>query len=205
MNLEVGFLPESYISDIPNAGGYFPFSIDGSAPYIVDYQSFDEGFEKFLCNWITKLDRFPIYAVFEYMDYQEEEIEKDFSLANIEWLRFKFKKKLFIKIKLINLNQIQVVMSYLYWQGSMNFFAACSLSEDLFSFDKRYMKTLFGTKKVQLPVITLKQDCTAFWIDYDGQSIISISNEKLFSSIESISRSLPSGIDVTLCEYADEE
>ncbi|MFL0361690.1 hypothetical protein ACH0BF_01560 [Pseudobacillus sp. 179-B 2D1 NHS] len=200
MDLEVGFLPENCIRDIPDAGGYFPFSIDGKALYVIDYQSIDEEFENFLCDWMKKLDRFPIYAVFEYMDYQEEEIEKEFSLAKVERLHINFKKEVFIKTKLTNLSQLQVVMPYLYGQGSMNFFAAWSLSQDLFSFDKREMNTLFGLKKVQLPVISLKQKGTVFWVDYDGQSMISISNEKLFSSIESISHSFPSNTHVIKCE-----
>lgn len=62
------------------------------------------------------------------------------------------------------------------------------------------MNTLFGLKKVQLPVISLKQKGTVFWVDYDGQSMISISNEKLFSSIESISHSFPSNTHVIKCE-----
>ena len=203
MNLEMGFFPKSYVSGIPEAGGFFPFAIDGNTPYIGDYQTFDDGLENFLCKWLANLDRFPIYAVFEYMDFQQDEIEKDFSLVDIEYLHFKFKKELFIKAKLTSFNQLQVVMPYLYGQGSMNYFAAWSLSEDLFSFDKRDMKTLFGTKKVQLPVINLKQDCTVFWVCYDGDSIVSISNEKLFSTVDSITGSFPPGINVTECEFEE--
>lgn len=37
MNLEIGYLPKSYyMKDQPDAGGYFPFVLEGNIPAVVD-------------------------------------------------------------------------------------------------------------------------------------------------------------------------
>lgn len=164
MDIEVGFLPKSYISDIPSGGGLFPFGIDGDKPYIVEYEGHDVDIETFINNWMKELNRFPIYTIFTYISYDAEEIGDVFSAANIEYVKLKVDRETFIKAKIDDYKQFKVVMPFLYSQGSMNCFAAWSLSEDLFSFEKRDMKTLFGRRKVQMPVVTLRKDCTMFWI-----------------------------------------
>ncbi|MFB8427153.1 hypothetical protein ACFC4S_35015, partial [Priestia megaterium] len=67
MDIEVGFLSKSYISDIPSGGGLFPFGIDGDASYIVEYEGHDVDIETFINNWMKELNRFPIYALFTYI------------------------------------------------------------------------------------------------------------------------------------------
>ncbi|WP_228459557.1 hypothetical protein [Priestia megaterium] len=133
----------------------------------------------------------------------EEEIDNTFSSANIEYAKLKMKKKRFIKSKVQDNEQFEIVMSYLYSQGSINDFAGWSLSEDLFSFDKRNMKTLLGRRKVHMPVIIFQKDSTMFWICYDGSSAISISKDTLFSTSDSIISSFPTSVKGIKFEYEE--
>jgi len=203
MNVEIEFLPKSYISEVPADGGFFSFGIDGEVPYIIEYDGQELDIEVFFNNWMAQLNKFPIYTLFSYAKVDEEEIDHTFSSANIEYAKLRMKKKRFIKSKVQDNKQFEIVMSYLYSQGSINDFAGWSLSEDLFSFDKRDMKTLLGKRKVHMPVITLQKDSTMFWICYDGSSVISISNDTLFSTPDSIISSFPTGVKGIEFEYEE--
>lgn len=208
MNVEIGFLRKSYISEVPADGDFFPFGIDGEGSYIIEYyesQELDQelDIEVFFDNWMAQLNRFPIYTLFSYGKVDEEEIDHTFSSANIEYAKHRIKKERFIKSKVQDNKQFEIVMSYLYRQGSINDFAGWSLSEDLFSFDKRDMKTLFGRRKVHMPVVTLQKDSTMFWICHDGSSVISISNDTLFSTFDSIISSFPTGVKGIKSEYEE--
>jgi hypothetical protein len=203
MNVEIGFFPKSYLSEVPASGGFFPFGIDGEVPYIIEYEGQELDIEVFFNNWMRQLNKFPIYTLFAYAEIDEEEIDNTFSSANIEYAKLKMKKERFIKSKVQDNKQFEIVMSYLYSQGSMNDFAGWSLSEDLFSFDKRDMKTIFGRKKVHMPIITFQKDSTMFWVCYDGSSVISISNDNLFSTSDSIISSFPTGVKGIKFEYEE--
>ncbi|MCK2000320.1 hypothetical protein MZM54_02815 [[Brevibacterium] frigoritolerans] len=37
MEVEIGYMPKKWISAIPDAGGFFPFAIDGDKSYVVDF------------------------------------------------------------------------------------------------------------------------------------------------------------------------
>ncbi|WP_260511420.1 hypothetical protein [Priestia megaterium] len=42
MNVEIGFLRKSYISEVPADGDFFPFGIDGEGSYIIEYYESQE-------------------------------------------------------------------------------------------------------------------------------------------------------------------
>ncbi|MED4074143.1 hypothetical protein [Priestia endophytica] len=198
MNVEIKALSKHIISDIPSGGGFFPFGIDGDAPYIVEYESQELELDGFFNKWMTKLNKFPIYALFSYTKIDEEEIDNLFTSSQIEYVKTKVKRERFIKAKIKNNKQFEVVMSTLYNQGNINEFAGWSLLEDIFSFDEREMKTFAGRKKVYMPIITLQKSSTMFWICYDGSSVVSISNDSMFSTSHSIVSSLPENIKINL-------
>ncbi|MBE5098540.1 hypothetical protein [Priestia aryabhattai] len=54
-----------------------------------------------------------------------------------------------------------------------------------------------------MPIVTLRKDCTMFWIFYDGASVVSLSNEDLFSSTNSIISSFPQDIKGAEVEYEE--
>ncbi|MFP7224611.1 hypothetical protein SFC42_16115 [Priestia filamentosa] len=198
MNVEIEFLSTHVISDISSGDGFFPFGIEGDAPYIVEYDSQELELDNFFNMWMTNLNKFPIYALFSYSRIDEEEIGDIFSSAHIEYVKSKVKKERFIKAKVKNKKQFEVVMPILYNQGSINDFAGWSLSEDLFSFEEREIKTFLGRRNVYMPIITLQKSSTMFWICHDGDSVISISNDLMFSTSHSIVSSLPESIKSNL-------
>jgi hypothetical protein len=61
---------------------------------------------------------------------------------------------------------------------------------------------MIGRRKVQMPIVTLRKDCTMFWIFYDGASVVSLS-EDLFSSTNSIISSFPQDIKGAEVEYEE--
>ncbi|WP_227257720.1 hypothetical protein [Priestia aryabhattai] len=100
MNVEIGFLPKKYISEVPADGGFFSFGIDGEGSYIIEYYESQElDIEVFFNNWMARLNKFPIYTLFSYAKVDEEEIDHTFSTANIEYVKLKIKEERFIKSK----------------------------------------------------------------------------------------------------------
>ncbi|MBA2870951.1 hypothetical protein HNQ85_001221 [Anoxybacillus calidus] len=96
MNVEIELISEKSISDIPVAGGYFPFAIDGKTPYIIDFFFWErevEEVEKFFSNWMNILNQYPMYVFFEGYDFQQEEFERDCLKHNIEYELFQRKKR----------------------------------------------------------------------------------------------------------------
>jgi len=56
---------------------------------------------------------------------------------------------------------------------------------------------------LSMPIITLQKDSTMFWVCYDGSSVISISNDNLFSTSDSIINSFPPGVKGIEFEYEE--
>ncbi|MET3321523.1 UNVERIFIED_ORG: hypothetical protein ABIC97_004626 [Peribacillus simplex] len=40
MEIEVGYLPKRYYDSNPDAGGFFPFAFEGTAPYVLALDGF---------------------------------------------------------------------------------------------------------------------------------------------------------------------
>lgn len=195
MKLEIGFMPRKWVSDIPDAGGFFPFAIDGKKEYIVDFDfTFNdvEPFE-FVSNWMIKLNQFPIYLLVKVYEYGQEEFEQDCQKYEIEFERTKFDKEndCFYKAIIENYKQFSAMLPFVYSNGSMNNLALWSLKRDVFSFGKRDFKTLFGIKKIITPIVTLLENDSVFWIGFDGVNIVAITNDSQFSTITNISKKSP--------------
>jgi len=108
--LEVTFLstPESY--------GEVPFKLIGEDLYECGIYFEDKEEDrriKFCVIWIEKINRYPIYFLFEAYNYMTLEMEKVMK-----------KKKILFKI----------IFPYIYGSGCLNQLAVISLSEDVFYF-----------------------------------------------------------------------
>lgn len=193
MEVEVSFIPESWVSDIPEAGGYFPFAIDGSKLYMVDFLIDAVDQDKFISNWMRQLNEFPIYVYIEVFEFQIEEFEQDCKLHKIDYKAVEVEKVYDHAYKVIisNSEQFEGLFPHLNSAGSMNNLVLWSLQKDVFSFKKREFKTLFGRRSLLTPTVSLGNNNSVFWIGYDGQNIVSISNNKQFSSIKSIRNQFP--------------
>lgn len=206
MEVEVSFVPESWISKYPDAGGYFPFAIDGSRSYVVDFIIDAVEPNKFISNWMRQLNEFPIYVYVEIFEFQTEEFEHDCKLHNIEYEQLKIKKVNDYAYKAIikNSEQFDVLFPHLDGAGSMNNLALWSFHKDVFNFEKREFKTLLGIRNIVTPTLSMSKDSTVFWIGYDGQNIVALSNSKKFSSINSITNQFPPNTNVVTIQCEEE-
>jgi hypothetical protein len=205
LNLEIGFMPHKWISEIPDAGGYFPFAIDGKKEYIVDFTFNDVEPLEFVSNWMNKINQFPIYLLVEVFDFGQEEFEQVCKTNNIEFKRTKFEKEKVCYYTAIieNLNQFSVMFPYAYGNGSMNNLDLRSLKKDVFHFGKRDFKTLFGIKKINTPIVTLLEKDCVFWVGFDGVNVAAITNDSQFSTITNISKKLPPKTDFVISEFEE--
>jgi len=206
MEVEVSFIPERWVSDIPEAGGYFPFAIDGNRSYVVDFliDAIDEN--EFISNWMRQLNEFPIYVYVEVFEFQIEEFEQDCKLHNIEFKAVEVKKLCNHAYKAIikNSEQFKGLFPHLNSAGSMNNLVLWSLQKDVYSFEKKEFKTLFGRRSIVTPTISLGNNNSVFWIGYDGQNIVAISNNKQFSSINSITNQFPPKTNIVTIQCEEE-
>ncbi|MFE8701512.1 hypothetical protein ACFYKX_12985 [Cytobacillus sp. FJAT-54145] len=66
IKIDIGIFPQSYVSDEPESGGYFPFAIDGEISYLYDVSFVERKDEKdveaFVSAWMRELDQFPIFS-----------------------------------------------------------------------------------------------------------------------------------------------
>lgn len=210
MRVEIGLISKKSISDILEVGGYFPFAIDGNTPYIIDCffwgEKVDEveEVENFISNWMNILNQYPMYAFFEGYDFEQEEFERDCLKHSIEYEIFQRKKRDFYgKATITNNEQFNVIFPYLYGNGRMNNFAGWSLEKDVFSLGKRDFKTFLGIKKLETPIITISENTTFFWVGYDGDNVIAISNDEKFSKLSSVISTLPKDISFTIVECSE--
>ncbi|KOO52619.1 hypothetical protein AMD00_02755 [Viridibacillus arvi] len=201
MSLEIGFIPKGWISNIPNASGFFPFAVDGKKEYIVDFTFIDEPLD-FVSNWMNELSQFPIYILVEVYDFDQEELEQDCKTHKIEFEKTK-NKNYFYKIIIENQKQFSIMFPYVYGNGGMNNLALWSLKRDVFSFGEREVKTFFGIKKNHTTIVTLLESDCVFWVGFDGDTIVAITNDRQFSTIENISDKLPHKTNFIITEYAD--
>jgi len=204
LSLEIGFIPQKWISDIPDASECFPFAVDGEKEYIVDFTFNDEPVD-FVSNWMIELSQFPIYILVEVYDFDQEELEQDCKSHKIEFKRTKFEDEnnCFYKVIIENQKQFSIMFPYVYGNGSMNNLALWSLKRDVFSFGKGDFKTLYGIEKKDTTIVTLLESDCVFWIGFDGDRVVAITNDRQFSTIENISNKLPPKTDFIISEYED--
>ncbi|WP_409296756.1 hypothetical protein V1498_02570 [Peribacillus sp. SCS-26] len=203
MEVELGFIPKTWIAQHPDAGSYFPFAIDGEKSWIVDISSKEEDIPaQFISGWMERLDAFPIYLCFQIFEFHQEELEQDFKLRDIQYEKLGI-KGLYYKAVVKEVEDFEVIFPYLYSNGCMNNLALWSLHRDIFSSGKRGFQTLFGNRHLETPIVTLGEADTVFWVSYDGGSIISISNDQRFADLNDVSRCFPPATSWTEVKYKE--
>ena len=207
MKIELGFLPDKWISDAPDSGGFFPFAIDGKMEYIVEFSLERETeTEQFLLKYMHLLNKFPMFVMAEIYDYQRDELEQDCHLLKIKFETINPKKKndCFYKIRIDNTEQFETIFPFLYGNGSMNNMVLWSLETDVFSYGKRKFKNSFFNREKHTVIVSMTDKNSVFWISYDGSSVVAISNDKHFSTINEITSTLPSEVSYEVSEYEDD-
>ncbi|MGM0924771.1 MAG: hypothetical protein ACQEWW_26910 [Bacillota bacterium] len=209
IKIDIGILPRSYVSDEPESGGFFPFAIDGGTSYLYDISFVERKDEKevedFVSKWMRVLNKFPIYIFFECFDFHQKEIEEECKSKSIEYTESKWRENdFYIKVKVRNIEQFNVIFPYVYAIGSMNNFACFSLEEDVFNIGNRNFKNVWGeNEKIETPIITLNGNNSVFWVNYDGDSMVIISNDKKYSLLSLVIKTLPKETDYSVIEFGE--
>ncbi|MFJ8261016.1 hypothetical protein ACIQ4I_03510 [Rummeliibacillus sp. NPDC094406] len=183
--MEVTFLttPESY--------GEIPFNLTGKDVYKcgIYFEDREENHRiKFCINWIEKIDRFPVYFLFEAYDFMTSEIEKGMSKKKILFNHYTYLDSHYYKGSIENIEQFKMIFPYIYGNGCMNQFAAVSLIEDVCYFQDTE------------PVINMKGNAIVIGVDLDGDAILFLSKNNNFSNLTDLIASLPSGVQYNFNE-----
>ncbi|WP_442599944.1 hypothetical protein [Neobacillus sp. D3-1R] len=209
IKIDIGILPQSYVSDKPEDGGYIPYAIDGKTPYLYDVHFLERNdarqVEEFVSKWMEKLNPFPIYAFFECYDFQQKEMEEEYASNSIDYTKSKWNENdYYNKVVIRNIDQFNVIFPYLYGNGSMNNFACLSLKKDVYSIEFRDFVGFRGENiNVETPILTLIEDTTVIWVNYDGNGLVLISNDHRYSQLDFLIKTLPENTNYSISEFGE--
>lgn len=204
MNIEVGYFPKSYYSSKPNAGGFFPFALEGETNYVFDSSVFylPECPDEFIPLWMNNVKAFPIYFCSEILHFWQEEFEEECNASNIQYSRISSHKKRSIFISEIeNEEQLNAILPFYLRLGTSNELVVWSSNKNVFSVDKREWIGNFKGDIRETVIVKMEADSSVFWIGYDGDSIVTISNQLQFSTYEKIVQTFPHFVSPKQCEF----
>lgn len=204
MNIEVGYFPKKYYSPKPNAGGFFPFALEGETNYVFDSSGFylPECPDEFIPLWMNNVKAFPIYCCTEIPHFWQEEFEEECNASNIQYSRISSDKERSIFISEIkNEEQLNAIFPFYLLLGTSNELVVWSSNKNVFSVDKReWTGNLEGDIR-ETVIVKMEADSSVFWIGYDGDSIVTISNQLQFSTYEKIVQTFPYFVSPKQCEF----
>ncbi|MBM7584614.1 hypothetical protein JOC86_001151 [Bacillus pakistanensis] len=204
MDIEVGYLPKRYYDSNPDAGGFFPFTLEGTTPYVFSIDGFylPELDENFLPLWMRNIKAFPLYFCAEVPTYLKYEIEHKCQEFNIgyRYLTNKYDRSVIVTA-IQNEKQFKEIFPFYITLGSGNDLVLWSTNKDVFRLEQREWKGNWEGKVVETVVVKVEVDTSIFWIGYDGENIAVISNQLNFSTYEKIIRTFPIFVVPKLCEY----
>lgn len=204
LNIGIGYLPQKYYDSNPDAGGCFPFALEGNAPYVFTMSDFylPECDENFLPLWMENIKAFPIYFCAEIPSYWKEDYEHTCQKWDIDYKYLFNNHHLLVTITEIqNTKQFREIFPIFISIGCCNDLVLWSTSKDVFSVEQREWKGNWGGKVAEAVVVKAEVDTSIFWIGYDGDNIAVISNQSHFSTYEKIIRTFPEFVVPELFEY----
>jgi hypothetical protein len=204
MDVQIGYFPKHYFSNEPDAGGFFPFAIEGTTKYIFDISDIylPECDENFLPLWMENIKAFPIYFCTKIPSYWKEDYEHTCKEFNIAYRYLSNKHQFSVAITEVqNVKQFREIFPIFISIGSGNDLVLWSTNKDVFSIEKREWKGNWEGKIAETVVVETEADISIFWIGYDIDNIVVISNNPQFSTYEKICSTFPEFINPTQCEY----
>lgn len=204
MDIEIGYFPKHYFSEEPDAGGSFPFAIEGAASYVFDVSNFylPECDENFLLFWMENIKAFPIYFCAEFSSFWKEVYETACKEANVSYKYLFQRHRLSIAVTEVqNREQFQKLLPIFISMGSSNEIVLWSKNKDVFSVEQRKWKGNWEGKVTETIIVKINANTSIFWIGYDGDNIAVLSNNLEFSTYKNICRTLPDFINPAQCEY----
>ncbi len=204
MDVEIGYFPKHFYSSKPDAGGYFPFAIEGTPKYVFDIGNIylPECDENWLPLWMENLTAFPVYFCAGIPSYWKEDFEHTCRDWNIDYKYLSDNHRLSVSVaKVQNVKQFRGILPVFISIGSGNDLVLWSTNKDVFRVEQREWKGNWEGRIAEAVVVKAESDTSVFWIGHDGDSIAVISNNPHFSTYENICRTLPDFVNPIYCEY----
>ncbi|KAB2331728.1 hypothetical protein [Bacillus mesophilum] len=206
MDVEIGYFPKYYYSSKPNAGGHFPFAIEGNLPlYVISIDGFypPDFNENFLPLWMENTKAFPVYFCAEIPSYWKVEYEDLCQKCNIKYKYLSNNSRLSVSVtEIIDINQFLKIFPIFNSIGSSNDLVIWSSDKDIFHVEECEWQGNWKGKVGEAVVVKIDKEISVFWIGYDGDSVMVLSNNTNFSSYETICNTLPSFVKPTKREFA---
>ncbi|MGM0877978.1 MAG: hypothetical protein ACQEWV_25445 [Bacillota bacterium] len=191
MKVEIGYYPEYFYSSQPDAGGFFPFDIEEKPLYVLSIGGFylPESNTNFVLSWMDRIKAFPIYFCAEIPSYWKEDYEELCQKWNIDYKYLSNNPNLSVSVTEIkNANQFREIFPLFISIGSCNDLVTWSTNKDIFRVEERQWK---GNWEGEAVVVKIDKEMSVFWIGYDGDYIVVLSNNTNFSTYETICETLP--------------
>jgi hypothetical protein len=220
MKVEISYFPPEKVISAPSPEPTYPFEINGGFKCIVNFSSFfleRDIHEELFSDWMSNSEYYPIYSLAEIHDIQQEEYEELFKMQNMEFnfMRGSSKDTFFVKVVIYTPQQFKQYYPYLYGNGSMLNLSLWSLKQDVFRLEEREYESPYPVKRTKknrtrlvklkwianTPIATLTESSTMFWIGYDGDYITAFSNDKHFSTMDSLQKILPEKVELVTGDY----
>lgn len=204
MEVEIGYFPKYYYTSQPDAGGHFPFAIEGKPSYVFSMDGFylPECDVNFVPFWMESIKALPIYFCAEIPSYWKEDYEELCQKWNIDYKYLSNNPDLPVSVTEIkNANQFCEIFPIFISIGSSNDLVIWSTNTDFFRVEERQWQGNWEGKIGEAVVVKIDKERSVFWIGYDGHSIVVLSNNTDFSTYETICETLPSFVKPTKCEY----
>ena len=160
----------------------------------------------FLCDFLIKQDRYPLYLTFLCDDMMAEEFEEEFNQLGIEYRYELLEEKqayyIFFKrvtyhprcftLPIKDARTLSLALEHTFYLANMNEFYSISYSENL-SFELKRVKEWGRWRNLSIPIFKTKEDTTFITIFHDGAGFFLFSNENKYSSIQKVCSTFPEG------------
>lgn len=206
MDIEIGYYPKSYYNNSPNAGGFFPFGLEGQSRYVFSAFLVEcaINLSEFISSWMVNLNYFPIYFCAKFAEYYEEDFKFYCKKARVECSYVLTENNTYTAItEILNEDQLKTMVDFYSRIGSNNEIVLWSNKINAFNRGKRTWSGNAEGEVLDTIIVNIEDATSVFWINYDGTSIDIISNESFFSTYEEIIQTLPNEINPIECEYGD--
>jgi len=205
MKIEVGYLPKNYFSTDPNAGGFFPFAMNEVPQFIflLDGIYLPRSNNNFFTSWMKKINGFPMYFCTEVYSHRKKFFVEEHNewLIDYEYLSV-YKEKSIVVSKIENSEQFSKIFPLFISMGSENCLVLWSTKKNIFQLEERIWKGNWEGKRRESVVTKFDENISLFWISYDGNGIVGLSNNHLYSTLENIENHLPSSINISFTDFS---